>query len=112
MKIKHSLLLSTLAVSVIGSNLVNAAERNFLRDNDTKLSAHKLGQTSINAINDLKSLVGLSGLSSLKVKKTLTDNNGSTTTRYEQTYSGLPVIGDDVIVSLNANGTFKRAHGA
>lgn len=112
MKIKHSLLLSTLAASVIGTNLVNAAERNFLRDNDIKLSAHKLGQTSINAINDLKSLVGLSGLSSLKVKKTLTDDNGSTTTRYEQTYGGLPVIGDDVIVSLNADGTFKRAHGA
>lgn len=100
-------LISALALSIASVTAVNAAERKYLRDDTgTSQRAPTLMATSP------AQMVGLSDDNSLQVRKTLSDANGSTTIRYQQMFKGIPVVGDDVIISRHANGSFKRAHGA
>lgn len=58
-----------------------------------------------------KDLIGLSVRNELVVLKEFTSNNGEVTRRYQQTYQGLPVIGDTLSLTFK-NGMLKKAHGA
>jgi len=56
-------------------------------------------------------LIGLSVRNELVVLKEFTSSNREVTRRYQQTYQGLPVIGDTVSLTFK-NGMLKKAHGA
>lgn len=58
-----------------------------------------------------KDLIGLSVRNELVVLKEFISNNGEVTRRYQQTYQGLPVIGDTLSLTFK-NGMLKKAHGA
>lgn len=59
-----------------------------------------------------KQLIGLGANSELVVLKEVSSSNGDTTKRYQQTFQGVPVIGDTVSLTFNSSGQLKRAHGA
>lgn len=111
MKYKNSFILSTLALSLISSANISAAEKKFLRDDSNSHSILAQSKSALSASN-LEQSIGLTDDSTLSVKKTLVDRNGASTVRYQQLYKGLPIIGDDVIIARHANGSFNRAHGA
>jgi vibriolysin len=106
-------MLSALSLSML-TVVGHAAERQSLRDNPVinNLIAEQQalpGSVSMNA----KQLVGLQGNSdALQVRKSYHNNNGTVTKRYQQFYKGIPVIGDDVIITRKASGQFSFAHGA
>ncbi|MCX4743850.1 M4 family metallopeptidase [Streptomyces antibioticus] len=50
-------------------------------------------------------LLGLGGQEKLVVKDVIQDADGTTHTRYERTYAGLPVLGGDLVVHLKNNRT-------
>ncbi|GHJ36142.1 M4 family metallopeptidase [Streptomyces sp. TS71-3] len=51
--------------------------------------------------------LGLSDKEKLVVKDVVKDGNGTTHTRYERTYAGLPVLGGDLVVHESKSGTTK-----
>ncbi|TQV74937.1 peptidase [Aliikangiella marina] len=111
MTYNKKIIVSALTVGLLGITTVDAAEKKFLRDNTTL--ANKLMQTSsATQSKALAQSAGLSAEADLLVRRTYLDTDGSTTIRYTQTYKGLPIIGDDVVISRHSNGDFKRAHGA
>ncbi|QUM80065.1 M4 family metallopeptidase [Moritella sp. 5] len=104
-------ILSAVAFSLLSSVNTIAAERVNLRDSMQKLATATLIDPGILASAPAQ-LLGLSRNDGLRVIKTYLNNNGDTITRYQQTYFGLPVIGEQAVISHNKNGFFKRAHGA
>lgn len=88
-----------------------AAERAFLQDRPDLVSS-LVGTPAIMQQGNNGLALGLAAGDELQVRKTYTDTNGAVTTRYTQMYKGLPVIGDDVVISRHSSGLFKRAHGA
>ncbi|MFD9391645.1 M4 family metallopeptidase [Streptomyces sp. NPDC060000] len=57
--------------------------------------------------------LALGGQEKLVVKDVVQDADGTTHTRYERTYAGLPVLGGDMVVHLKGNRTtVSRASGA
>lgn len=56
-----------------------------------------------------KVLIGLESASQLKELKSFSNKKGETTTRFQQTYHGLPVIGDTVILTFDDAGTLKKS---
>ena len=113
MNISSKFMLSALSLSMLTA-VGHAAERQSLRDNPTinNLIAEQQalpGSVSMNA----KQLAGLnSNDDSLQVRKSYQNDNGSVTKRYQQFYKGIPVIGDDVIITRKNSGEFSFAHGA
>ncbi len=107
-KPKHAL--SAIAVGVMFSGSVLAADKHFLNEQNSYLDALSKSGAGIVASDPAK-FVGLGENNTLQVRKTYRDSNGQTTIRYTQMYKGLPVIGDDVIITRTGNGTFKHAHG-
>ncbi|MFJ4824142.1 M4 family metallopeptidase [Streptomyces bacillaris] len=51
--------------------------------------------------------LGLDDKEKLIVRDVVKDADGTTHTRYDRTYAGLPVLGGDVIIHSNSNGTIK-----
>lgn len=80
-----------------------AADRVDLRKQDVQ------GQ-GIAAAN-VNSAIGLSQDESLKILRTFRDADGSMHERYQQLYNGLPVWGENIIVSKDASGIVKQFHG-
>jgi len=107
MNTRDKFLLSTIALSVFASSATMAAQRVKLKDNNQQFSAMSLAATLTPA-----QTVGLAANESLSVVKTYADANGDVTTRYQQMFKGLPVLGDHAIIARKGNGNFKRAHGA
>lgn len=66
---------------------------------------------SANTTAQLASALGLGKQETLIERKKYIDPNGDTTIRYTQLFKGVPVLGDDIVISRYANGEFKRAHG-
>lgn len=111
MKNKKTLLLTTLAFTIMNSFVANGAERKLL-NNDVATIA-KLSQSDpIILNNDPAELVGLSDSNSLQVKKSFVLDNGDSTTRYQQFFQGIPVINDDAIISKTSDNNIKHLHGA
>lgn len=111
MNSKGALVISTLTLGILSAATVTAAERQFLRDTTAGVSL-AAKSTASNTTQAAEQLVGLSGDNTLRVRKVLTDRDGATTTRYQQYYKGIPVLGDDVVIARRASGAFKLAHGA
>lgn len=112
MKTIYKFTLSALSLCVLAS-VGQAAERQSLRDNISLQNAIAQQQSIPSSLAaNAAQLVGLSGQETLKPRKTYQNNNGTATTRYQQYYKGIPVIGDDIIVTTNANGVSSFAHGA
>ncbi|MFC1602766.1 CARDB domain-containing protein [Pseudomonadota bacterium] len=102
-----------IGVIIIGGHItatVNAAERESIRNNYPKTS-HVSKNASQIAKERVAQNLGLSNKGTLKVRRTYVAANGDVTTRYRQMYRGIPVIGDDIIISRRSDKTFKRAHG-
>jgi Zn-dependent metalloprotease len=84
-------------------------------------AARKIDITSANArgfINqlnqngtDLGSALGLSSDDGFQLLRTITDLNGETHYRYQQTYKGYPVWGMQTIVSKGRNNKVKKLNG-
>ena len=108
MKTINKLLVSSAVAGLLGTFPVSAAERVFLSGNT---DFHNSATNTLMAVSPA-TLVGLSSNESLQVKRTYRDANGTTTIRYRQHYKGIPVLGDDIIISRHKNGNFKSAHGA
>ncbi len=70
--------ISTLALSVISATAVNAAERQYLRNNTNNLSIAAQNSPSI-ITSDVAQFVGLSSDNDLVIRKTYKDADGSTT---------------------------------
>jgi vibriolysin len=104
-------LLLPLAIFVLCSNHALAAEKRSVRElNNINASISAEGITT--KAHSLNTMLGLSPMfEQLKVRKKYLDKNGVTTTRYTQIHKGVPVIGDDIIISQNKSGEIKRAHG-
>ena len=108
MKTINKLLISSAVAGLLGTASVNAAEKVFLSGNN---DFHNSATNTLSAVTPA-ALVGLSADGSLQPRKTYRDANGTTTIRYRQYFKGIPVLGDDVIISRHKNGNFKSAHGA
>ncbi len=111
MMANNKFIFSAVALGLLGSVNTIAADRVNLRDNIQQLTAAALADPSILASAPTQ-LLGLSWNDGLSVIKTYRNNKGDTITRYQQTYFGLPVIGEQAIISRTSKGLFKRAHGA
>lgn len=108
----HKFTLSALSLCVMAS-VGQAAERKSLRDNSNLQSAIAQQQSIPSSLAaNASQLVGLSAQESLKPRKTYQNNNGTVTTRYQQYFKGIPVIGDDIIITSNSGGVSNFAHGA
>jgi len=111
MKKTTQFLMSAAALSVLCATGAQAAERSFLHGQNAALKAKASMQQSLVAAKPAQ-LVGLGANETLQVRKRYIDSDGSVVTRYQQFYKGIPVVGDDVVIAQNADGSFKRAHGA
>ncbi|MGX5202424.1 M4 family metallopeptidase [Aliikangiella sp. IMCC44632] len=103
--------LSALAISVLSATAVNAAEKVFLQEKDDYKN-NLVNSSPTLLSSNLPSMLGLSAGESLEIRKSYSNANGTNTVRYQQKYKGLPVIGDDVVISRYNNGEFRLAHGA
>jgi Zn-dependent metalloprotease len=56
-------------------------------------------------------MLGLDGNSSLNVLATSTDSNGTRHYRYQQTFRGVPIFGEHVIVSEDKGGNLRNLFG-
>ncbi|RDX35344.1 peptidase [Kangiella sp. HD9-110m-PIT-SAG06] len=112
MNTRSKFMLSTVSLCMLTA-VGHAAERQSLRDNPTvnNMIAEQQalpGSVSMNA----KQIAGLSASSdSLQVRKSY-NSHGNVTKRYQQFYKGIPVVGDDVIITRTSSGAFSFAHGA
>ena len=102
--------LSMVCACVLATVGAHAAERQFLRDQNSQLSMPMLSQAALSVPQ--AQLLGLGANDTLAPRKHYVSANGDTTIRYQQLYQGIPVIGDDVILSYRSNGAFKYANGA
>lgn len=108
----HKFALSALSLCVMAS-VGQAAERKSLRDNSSLQSAIAQQQSIPSSLAaNASQLVGLSAQESLKPRKSYQNNNGTVTTRYQQYFKGVPVIGDDIVITSNSGGISSFAHGA
>ncbi|WP_196137632.1 M4 family metallopeptidase [Aliikangiella sp. G2MR2-5] len=110
MKTISKLLVSSAVLGALGAASVNAADRVVLSGNDN--INNNMANTNSLQLTDPAALVGLSANGALQIRKVYRDLNGDQTIRYQQMYKGIPVLGDDVIISRKKNGSFKSAHGA
>jgi vibriolysin len=108
---KNKFLLSALTLGVMAATTVSAADKKFLRNDTNRLAIAAQSSPSLMSTNTAQ-FVGLGTDESLQIRKSILDADGSSTIRYQQLYKGVPVLGDDVVISSHADGSFKRAHGA
>lgn len=87
-----------------------AANKKYLNQQPTINNMVQSNSASLLSVSP-NQLIGLSVRNELVVLKEFTSNNGEVTRRYQQTYQGIPVIGDTVSLTFN-NGMLKKAHGA
>lgn len=111
MMAKNKFLSSVVALSIFGSVNVIAAERINLQDDMQHFLAATLATPGA-FVSVPERLLGLSGNDGLTVIKTYLNNKGDNISRYQQTYFGLPVIGEQAVISRSNKGIFKRAYGA
>ncbi|NVJ51890.1 MAG: M4 family metallopeptidase [Gammaproteobacteria bacterium] len=109
MTTKPTFALGVLTAAVMCSSALWSAERVALTQQN--LALQSLSKSGVGSNNPAK-FIGLSDNNTLTARKTYRSGSGQTTIRYQQLYKGLPVIGDDVIITNKADGSFKHAHGA
>lgn len=107
---KSKFTLGAITIGLLGSSLVQAAEKQYLQEMSQELSIMS-STVSLASSNGAEQMLGLNANESFQVVKTFSDANGGTTVRYQQMYKGLPVLGDHAIISRHADSSFKLAHG-
>ncbi|KAF7781901.1 vibriolysin [Pseudoalteromonas rubra] len=103
--------LATAAGLVLVSGAANAAQKRFLNTHNTISAMLESAAPAVLSAQP-EQLIGLDAGSTLVELKSYPHANGAVTTRYQQMYKGLPVIGDTVSLTYNNAGALKRAHGA
>jgi len=98
------------ALTLVQATNVVAANKKYLNQQPTINNMVQSNSASLLSVSP-NQLIGLSVGNELVVLKEFTSNNGEVTRRYQQTYQGIPVIGDTVSLTFN-NGMLKKAHGA
>ena len=99
------------AFTLVQASSAVAANKRYLNQ-EADLSNAMQNSASFIAMQSPDQLVGLGVGNKLVVLKEIKSNNGDTTRRYQQTYNGLPVIGDTLSLTFSSNGELKHAHGA
>lgn len=98
------------ALTLVQATNAVAANKKHLNQQPTINNMVQSNSASLLSVSP-NQLIGLSVGNELVVLKEFTSNNGEVTRRYQQTYQGIPVIGDTVSLTFN-NGMLKKAHGA
>ena len=98
------------ALTLVQATNAVAANKKYLNQQPTINNMVQSNSASLLSVSP-NQLIGLSVGNELVVLKEFTSNNGEVTRRYQQTYKGIPVIGDTVSLTFN-NGMLKKAHGA
>lgn len=98
------------ALTLVQATNAVAANKKYLNQQPTINNLVQSNSASLLSVSP-NQLIGLSVGNELVVLKEFTSNNGEVTRRYQQTYKGIPVIGDTVSLTFN-NGMLKKAHGA
>lgn len=98
------------ALTLVQATNAVAANKKYLNQQPTINNMVQSNSASLLSVSP-NQLIGLSVGNELVVLKEFTSNNGEVTRRYQQTYQGIPVIGDTVSLIFN-NGMLKKAHGA
>lgn len=102
----------TLALAMVSAN---AATRTDLHDQNVSLlnSQYKLaaGALPATAKDRHAEMLGLDAESDLRVLTEARDADGTQHVRYQQTFRGIPIFGEQVIVSTRANGEVKSLFG-
>nr|QAB01365.1 metalloprotease J2 [Pseudoalteromonas sp.] len=98
------------ALTLVQATNAVAANKKYLNQQPTINNMVQSNSASLLSVSP-NQLIGLSVGNELVVLKEFTSNNGEVTRRYQQTYQGIPVIGDTVSLTFN-NGMLKKAHGA
>lgn len=119
MKTRHTLarsaLASACAVVLLGAS-ADAAQRTDLHQRDlstinvaARASAMRVGVTDMPARH--AALINLDAASDLRALAIKADRNGTKHYRYQQTFRGLPVFGEHVVVSERSDGTVRTLFG-
>ena len=98
------------ALTLVQATDAVAADKKYLNQQTALNNMMQSNSASILSTSP-KDLIGLSVRNELVVLKEFISNNGEVTRRYQQTYQGLPVIGDTLSLTFK-NGMLKKAHGA
>ena len=98
------------ALTLVQATNAVAANKKYLNQQTALNNMMQSNSASILSTSP-KDLIGLSVRNELVVLKEFISNNGEVTRRYQQTYQGLPVIGDTLSLTFK-NGMLKKAHGA
>ena len=104
-----SLILATLITAVAAPD-AKAADVHDLRQDQQMLERAKA--SSGNATDPgFRSALGLSGNEGLKVIRKSYVGRGGTVTRYRQTYRGVPVWGEQIVIGRDASGKVRSLNG-
>lgn len=99
-------MVSALLLAVIAP-MVNAAEPHNLRQDGQLLQAARAA--SGNAADPaFRTALGLSGDEGLDILRSYADGLGGSVTRYRQTYRGVPVWGEQIVIGRDAAGRAGR----
>ena len=98
------------ALTLVQATDAVAADKKYLNQQTALNNMMQSNSASILSTSP-KDLIGLSVRNELVVLKEFISNNGEVTRRYQQTYQGLPVIGDTLSLTFK-NGMLKKTHGA
>ncbi len=90
-------------LGILFASGMNAAER-------VNLNKIKMSGVSITSDN-VGTTLGLSGIEGLRSLKRITDRNGITHERYRQLFNGIPVWGENIIISKDKAGKILRLRG-
>jgi vibriolysin len=93
------------ALCLVLPSLAFGAERVYLYNTENSV------RSSLAQNPSLPDALGLGANSGLEVIKVFGGPNGNIITRYQQTYQGIPIWGENVIVTTDAKGTVVALHG-
>jgi pseudolysin/vibriolysin len=109
--------MSPLAFALAFAASANAATRVDLHHQDVarmykqyKAASARIGMPA-KARDRHAELLGMGADSALQLVRSATDKDGTRHYRYRQTFHGIPVFGENVIVSENADGSVRRMFG-
>ena len=94
---------------LLSGSLADAAQKRGL-SGDLQLLARARQLTGQNSAN-YRAIFGLSQREDLKEIRSNTDNNGATHTRYHQTLDGVPIWGEQIIISRDRSGRIASLRG-
>ncbi len=98
--------LAALALSATAMSSVSAAPSDEPVDSTRSLSAEgSVADAAVAAAKDLAEQALVGARQSLDATRALQDSDGGTHVRMERTYGGLPVVGGDLVVHRDAEGT-------